>query len=149
LSSASRDLTAILATASEKSREALDEGADEAHAWLEAVQSGARSSDTECVTCGRGGELQDNHAAGRRHGDLKVPQCIPCHQEFTEGQDLWDPRWQSETPNPELDKSLLLRGLYDLLLLRAHNVPKAKAGAYVALAESVRERYAFVARRTK
>lgn len=149
MSSATGDLTAILATASEKSRTALDAAQDEAQAWLEEVRSGALSASEVCVTCGRGEDLEDNHVAGRRHGDLIVPVCTAvCHPRFTEGQDLWPAEWQSPRRTPDLDLALLLLGLHDLLLLKARNVPGAKAGAYVALAESVREQYARVARRT-
>jgi hypothetical protein len=148
LSSATGDLTAILATASEKSRKALAEAGDEAQAWLEEVRSGALSDSKECVTCGAGPPLEDNHVAGQRHGDLTVPNCLRCHRRFTEGQDLWPPEWQSAERSPDLDLALLLLGLHDLLLLKARHVPAAKAGAYVALAESLREQYARVARRT-
>jgi hypothetical protein len=148
LSSSSGDLTAILATASDRSREALAEAEDEAQAWLEEVRSGALTDTEECVTCGRGPPLQDNHVAGRRHGDLTVPNCAPCHQRFTEGQDLWPPEWQSTKRGPDLDLSLLLLGLRDLLLLRAQHVPRSSSGAYVSLAESLREQFARVARRT-
>jgi hypothetical protein len=148
LSSTSGDLTAILARASEKSREALAEAEDGAQAWLEEIRSGALSSAEECVTCGRGGKLEKNHVAGRRHGTLTVPMCpAVCHRRFTEGQDLWPAEWQSANRSPALDLALLLLGLHDLLLLKARNAPDAKAGAYVALAESVREQYALIARR--
>jgi hypothetical protein len=149
LSSATGDLTAILARASEKSREALDLAQDEAQAWLEEVQSGSLCESKQCVTCGREGALEDNHVAGHRHGELTVPMCAAvCHPRFTEGQDLWPAEWQSVKRSADLDLALLLLGLHDLLLLRARNVPEARAGAYVALAESVREQYARVARRT-
>lgn len=141
-------LTAILARASEKSREAQSRAEDEAEAWLEEVRSGARSRDTECVICGRGGRLEDNHIAGRRHGGLTVPMCPPCHRRFTEGQDLWPPEWQSSKRTPDLDLALLLLGLHDILRLRARQAPRSKAGAYVSLAESLREQYALFARRT-
>jgi hypothetical protein len=148
LSSATGDLTAILARASEKSRRALDLAQDEAQAWLEEVRSGALSDSKECVTCGAGPPQEDNHVAGRRHGDLTVPMCAKrCHPRFTEGQDLWPAEWQSDERSPDLDLSLFLLGLHNLLLLKARNVPDAKAGAYVALAESVREQYARIARR--
>jgi len=128
----------------------LAQAKDEANAYLEEVRSGARSNDKECVTCGRGPPLEDNHLASGRHGDLTVPMCrVECHPRFTEGQDLWDARWQGEERSPELDESLLLRGLVDLLRIRADHVPVARSGAYLALSESLREQYAFVARRTK
>lgn len=149
MSSATGDLTAILARASEKSREALAEAEDEAQAWLEGVRSGALTDSKTCVTCGRAGKLEDNHVAGNRHGGLTVPMCpAVCHRRFTEGQDLWPAEWQSRRRTPDLDLALLLLGLHDLLLLKARTVPDATAGAYVALAESVREQYARVARRT-
>jgi hypothetical protein len=148
LSSATGDLTAILARASEKSREALAAAEDEAQAWLEEVRSGTLSANPTCVTCGAGPPLEDNHVAGRRHGDLTVPNCRRCHRRFTEGQDLWDPRWNQDGRSPTLDESLLLRGLYDLLALKAEHVSKSRSGAYLALSESVREQYARVARRT-
>ncbi len=148
MTASARCLTVIVSRASTKSREALSDAEDEAAAWLEAIWSGSRSNDSECVTCGRTGELQDNHLAGRRHGELTAPQCQPCHQMFTEGQDLWDPRWQNESRTPDLDEALLLRGLYDLLVLRARVVPVSRAGAYLSLAESLREQYARVARKT-
>lgn len=141
-------LTTICATARRKSDESLVNAKDEANAWLEEVQSGARSKDERCVTCGRGSPLEDNHVAGKRHGDLTVPNCIPCHQSFTEGQDLWDPRWRSDERSAELDESLLLRGLVDLLRLKAEHVPISRSGAYLALAESLREQYARAGRRT-
>ena len=142
------DLTAILARASDKSREALDEAEGEAEAWLEEIRSGSRSKDRECVTCGRGLPLEDNHVAGRRHGDLTVPMCPPCHRRFTEGQDLWPPEWHCSNRSPDLDLALLLLGLHDMLLLKAQQAPLSRAGAYVAFAESLREQYARVARRT-
>jgi hypothetical protein len=148
LTSAPGDLTAILARASEKSRKALDAAQDEAQAWLEEVRSGALTESKECVTCEAPPTLEDNHVAGQRHGNLTVPNCLRCHRRFTEGQDLWPPEWQSQERSPELDLALLLLGLHDLLLLKARYVPDSKAGAYVALAESLREQYARVARRT-
>lgn len=141
-------LTAIVARAAEKSREALAEAQDEAAAWLEEIRSGARSKDTVCVTCGRAGPLEYNHVAGWRHGDLTVPNCQPCHRRFTEAQDLWDPRWQRKERSPELDASLFLRGLIELLRLKAEHVPAAVSGAYLALAESLREQYAQLGRGT-
>ena len=147
--SATGDLTAILARAADKSREALDAAQDEAQAWLEEVRSGALTDSKECVTCGAGPPLEDNHVAGRRHGDLTVPMCSRrCHPRFTEGQDLWPAQWQSDERSPDLDLAILLLGLHDLLLLKGRQVPDAKAGAYVALAESLREQYAWAARRT-
>jgi hypothetical protein len=148
LSSATGDLTAILARAADKSRQALDAAQDEAQAWLEEVRGGAHSDSKECVTCGAGPPLEDNHVAGRRHGDLTVPNCLRCHRRFTEGQDLWDPRSLVARGSPALDQSLLLRGLYDLLVLRAECVPGSRSGAYLALAESVREQYLRAARGT-
>jgi hypothetical protein len=149
LSASAPGLSAILARAGEKSREALARAEDEAQAWLEEVRSGTRSADMVCVTCGREGGLENNHVAGRRHGDLTVPLCRGvCHPRFTEGQDLWPAAWQSENRTSDLDLALLLMGLHDLLLLKARNVSDAKSGAYIALADSVREQYARVARRT-
>jgi hypothetical protein len=148
LSSATGDLTAILARASEKSREALDAAENEAQAWLEEVRSGSLTESKECVTCGAGPPLENNHVAGQRHGDLTVPNCLRCHRRFTEGQDLWDPRSLVAPRSPALDQSLLLRGLYDLLVLRAECVPRSRSGAYLTLAESVREQYLRAARRT-
>jgi hypothetical protein len=142
LSATAPDLTAILARASEKSRKALSGAEDEAEAWLEEVRSGARSGDMECVTCGRGGDLEDNHVAGRRHGDLTVPMCSPCHRWFTERQDLWSAQWRSPLRSLDLDLTLLLLGLHDLLQLKARHVPEGSSGAYLSLAASVREQYA-------
>jgi len=147
LSSATGDLTAILARAAEKSREALDVAHDEAQAWLEELRSGALSADSVCAVCGRSGELEDNHVAGRRHGDLTVPMCRPCHRRFTEGQDLWPHEWRRMKRTPDLDLALLLLGVHDLLQLKARDVPEAASGAYLALAASVREQYARVAGR--
>ena len=138
---------AILATASEKSREALDAAEDEARAWLEEVRSGALTASKECVTCG-GPPFEDNHVAGQKHGELTVPMCLADHRRFTAGQKLWDPRWESAERTAELDASLLLRGLHDLLLLRARHVPASAAGANLSLADSLREQYSRVARRT-
>jgi hypothetical protein len=141
-------LTAIVARASAKSRDALNRAENEASAWIEAVWSGARSRDRQCVTCGRGGKLEDNHVAGWRHGDLTVPMCVSCHQAFTECQDLWDPRWQVERRTAELDASLLVRGLVDILEIRSRHVSESKAGAYIALRSSLREQYSQLGRRT-
>ncbi|MFI5417722.1 MAG: hypothetical protein ACHQ2Y_02325 [Candidatus Lutacidiplasmatales archaeon] len=148
MSASAPGLTVIVSRASAKSREALSDGEDEAAAWLEAIWSGSRSNDRECVTCGRTGALQDNHLASGRHGELTVPQCQPCHQGFTEGQDLWDARWWSAVRSPELDDSLLLRGLYDLLRQRARFIPGSRRGAYLSLADYLREQYALAAART-
>ena len=148
MSSATGDLTAILARAAEKSREALDAAQDEAQAWLEEVRSGALSDSKECVTCGAGPPLEDNHLAGQRHGDLTVPMCIPDHRRFTAGQRLWDARYHDAKRSPQLDQSMLLLGLHDLLLLRARHVADRDAGAYLSLADSLREQYALAAGRT-
>jgi hypothetical protein len=148
LSSTSGDLTAILARASDKSREALADAGDEAQAWLEEVRSGARSNDKECVACGSGPPLEDNHVASWRHGTLTVPMCLSDHRRFTAGQRLWDPRYQSPESIPGLDESLLLLGLCDLLLLRARHVPESEAVAFLSLADSLREQYALAARKT-
>jgi hypothetical protein len=142
------ELTAIVSSASMKCHDRLAEAEDDAASWLEALRSGALSDATECVTCGRGKPLEDNHVAGRRHGTLTVPMCPPCHQRITEGQDLWDPHWQDPERSPELDKSLLVRGLIDLLRLKAQFVPESEGGAYSSLASSLREQYARIARTT-
>jgi hypothetical protein len=80
---------------------------------------------------------------------VTASMCPPCHREFTEGQDLWPAVWQSDKRSPEVDLSLMLLGLHDMLELKAEHVPEAASGAYLALASSVREQYARVARRTK
>jgi hypothetical protein len=148
LSESVTGLTAILARASEKSREALAGARDEAEAWLEEVRNGARSADNVCVLCSRGPPLENNHVAGWRHGDFTVPMCLADHRRFTAGQRLWDPRYQSSERSPALDESLLLRGLHDLLLLRARHVPESAAVAYLSLADSLREQYSLAAART-
>lgn len=147
--SASRPgLTVICATACRKSDTELAHAKDEANAYLVELRTGTRSQEVECVTCGRGPPLQDNHVAGWKHGDLTVPMCVPCHQRFTECQDGWDPRAGLVERSPELDESLLIRGLVDLLRLKAEQVPVARSGAYLALAESLREQYVQAGRRT-
>lgn len=148
MSSAPGDLTAILATASEKSRRARADSEDEAGAWLEAVRSGALSEVEFCVTCDGGPPLEDNHVAGHHHGDLTIPQCLGCHRAFTARQGAWDPRWTKGPKTPELDQAFLLLGLYELLRVRAERVPLVRAGAYLTLAEFVREQYAYAAKRT-
>ncbi len=73
--------------------------------------------------------------------------CSPCHRRFTERQDLWPAQWRNPLRNPDLDLSLLLLGLHDLLQLQARHVPEGTSGAYLSLAASVREQYARVSAR--
>jgi hypothetical protein len=48
----------------------------------------------------------------------------------------------------ELDDSLVVRGLYDLLRQRARFIPESRRGAYLSLADYLREQYALAGSRT-
>ena len=148
LSASVPGLTASLARASEKSREAFSESENEAQAWLEETRSGARSQDKECVTCGRGPPLEDNHLAGKRHGDLTVPMCLADHRRFTAGQRLWDPRYHSSERTAELDESLLPGVSMTCCYSVARHAPDSTALAYLSLADSLREQYTLAAGRS-
>jgi len=143
---APEDLTVILTTACERSRERTERAGEEASAFLEGARSGALNRSRKCVLCERGGPLEDHHIAGQRHGDLVVKVCPSCHQRLTEHQDSWDPRWQDANRTSALDRSLLLRGLVDLLEERARFV--SEPGPYFSLAASLREHYAREGRTT-
>ena len=113
MSLAPGNLTALFAKATEEARRRLEDAIGEASAWLEWVTRGAPGAEG-CVVCGSRGSLEGNHVAGRSHGDLVVPMCVPCHRRFTERQNGWDPRWQHGPGSRVLDESLLLRGLAEL-----------------------------------
>jgi len=136
------DLLTITASATEAARREFEGTLDEATAWVEWLQAGAPSP-AGCVICGSLGPIEAHHVAGRRHSDLTVPACIPCHRRLTERQHGWDPRWLSETRSPELDRSLIVRGLSDLCEERGRFEP-----AYHVLAKRLRAQYARLARAT-
>jgi hypothetical protein len=140
------DLVVALGRAGEEARRRLDRGVGEATAWAMWVLAGAPGA-RGCVVCGSRGKKELNHVAGRRHGDLVIPLCIGCHRRFTEGQDEWDGRWQLDARTPELDRSLLLRGLLDLIEAKAdHSIEPA---AFLAFAGRIRELYARAAREAR
>jgi hypothetical protein len=137
------DLSVAIGRAVEEARRRLEEELGEAIAWVEWIRAGAPGA-KGCVLCGSRGKKEMNHIAGRKHGDLVVQLCIGCHRKFTAGQNTWDGRWQSEKRSPDLDRSLLIRGLLDLTEARA--AFSREPGAYLALAGRLRELYARAAR---
>jgi alpha/beta superfamily hydrolase len=136
------DLLIITASATEAARGEFEGSLDEAAAWVEWLQAGAPSA-AGCVICGSLGPTEAHHVAGRRHSDLTVPACVPCHRRLTERQYGWDPRWLSETRSPELDRSLIVRGLSDLCEERGRFET-----AHHVLAKRLRAQYATLARKT-
>jgi hypothetical protein len=136
------DLLPSLARATEAARDDFQSHLNEAAAWVEWIRAGAPGA-RACVVCGSGGPVEIHHVAGRRHSDLAVPACATCHRRLTERQNGWDPRWLSDERNPELDRSLVVRGLSDLCEERGR-----WGSAYHVLAKRLRARYALLARET-
>ena len=135
------DLLPITAAAVETARSDVESRLNQAAAWVEWLRSGPTGS--TCVICGGTGAVEVHHIAGRRHSDLTVPTCIPCHRRLSERQNGWDPRWLTEERGPALDRSLLLRGLSDLCEEKGRF-----DGAYHELGKRLRARYAVLARET-
>lgn len=132
----------LTASATEAARLDFEDRLGEASAWVEWLQAGAPGA-TGCVVCASAGATDSHHVAGRLASDLTIPVCVPCHRRLTERQNGWDPRWLSEGRSPELDRSLLVRGLSDLCEERGRF-----DGAYHALAKRLRGQYARLARVT-
>jgi hypothetical protein len=137
-------LTTAFARAVDETRSRLEEGADEASAWVERVQAGALDSD-QCAICERAdGPFEQHHVAGRLNSGLIVTACLRCHARLSERQNGWDPRWQGANNAPELKETFLLRGLSDLCEERARHF----GSAYHELGKRLRAIYAKRARET-
>jgi hypothetical protein len=107
-------LTAPISRAADLAHEEAEKEGDEASGWVELVRSGSLDPG-HCAICERrDGPFEEHHIAGRRHGELAISACLPCHARLSERQNGWDPRWQGESRSPALDESFLLRGLSDL-----------------------------------
>ena len=144
MNAAALPLTIALARAIDETRSRLDDGIDEASAWVERVQAGALNSD-QCVICERkDGPFEVHHVAGKLNSDLTVIVCIRCHARLSERQNGWDPRWQGTDSPSTLKETFLLRGISDLLEERARHF----GPAYHELAKRLRAIYAKRARET-
>ena len=134
--------TIALGRAIEETRSRLEDGIDEASAWVERVQAHALDLD-QCAICERrDGPFEEHHVAGRLNSDLTVQACGCCHRRLSERQNGWDPRGQSEGNSAALKETFLLRGLSDLCEERARHF----GPAYHELAKRLRATYARQAR---
>ena len=138
-----QSLLPVIADATAAAQDDFDRALNEATAWCDWVEAGAAGAEG-CVVCDSVGPLEGHHVAGRRHSELTVPVCVPCHRRLSERQDAWDPRWLSTLRSPVLDRTLVLRGLSDMCEERGERVHCA----YVLLAKKMRARYARLARET-
>ena len=144
MSTASFPSPTALARAIDETRSRLEDGIDEASAWVERAQTGVLEPG-QCAICERkDGPFEGHHVAGRQNSGLTVAACVRCHDRLSERQNGWDPRWQSEDNSPELKDTLLLRGLGDLCEERARHF----GPAYHELAKRLRATYAKRARET-
>lgn len=137
-------LTVPIARAVDEARERLEDGIDEAGAWVERARAAEFPSDACAICERREGPLEEHHVAGRLNSNLHVPACLLCHGRLSERQNGWDPRWQAEGNSPELKETFLLRGLSDLCEERARHF----GSAYHELAKRLRWTYAKRARET-
>ncbi len=137
MSAAIPSLTAPIARAVDEVRQRLEDGLDEANAWVERVRAGALDSDT-CAICERAdGPFEKHHVAGKLNSALLVTACLRCHGRLSERQNGWDPRWQWADNSPTLKESLLIRGLSDLCEERARHF----GAAYHELGKRLRAVY--------
>ncbi len=142
MSSAVPSLTAPIARAVDETRSRLENGIDEASAWVERVRAGAVDL-VRCAICEQGGgPFEEHHVAGQNNSNLTVTACLLCHRRLSERQNGWDPRWQTVGSSPELRESLLIRGLSDLCEERARQF----GPAYHELGKRLRAIYAKRAR---
>ncbi len=81
-------------------------------------------------------ELELHHIAGKKHDYRTITTCIRCHVKLTNGQKLWDARWWRGNQSENLKIAFFLKGLHDLLTLKAD---KTGNSAYRALAEMLVE----------
>lgn len=125
-----RNLTVLVAKVGEEARRRFDEGIGAAEAWLETMACGAPDEES-CVMCRSKCDIEWNHVAGKRHGDLEVPMCATCHRRFTARQLGYHPCRADEPSSPILDEWLLLRGLALLCEERS----RWYGAAYAELAE--------------
>jgi hypothetical protein len=102
-------LTASVSRAALSAHEEADEEGDQASAWMELLRTASLESECCAICERRDGPFEEHHVAGRRHGDLTIPACLPCHRRLSERQNGWDPRWQSEERSTGLDESLVAR----------------------------------------
>lgn len=139
-----RTLLPLLGRATEKTRNLVQEGVNEATAWVSLVEAGA-SEPKRCVVCERrDGHFEEHHLAGKHNSALVVSVCIRCHGRLTERQNGWDPRWVVEG-NPEpLKHSFLVRGLSDLCEERG----RFEGLAYHELGKRLRAQYRELALKT-
>jgi hypothetical protein len=78
--------------------------------------------------------LESHHVAGKNNSDITVSLCVPCHNEITRHQDVWDIRWTNQN-NPEgLRDAFILQGIRELLLLK---YVKTYDYTYYCLADSL------------
>lgn len=137
MSSANLLPTAPIARAIEEVRQRLEDGLDEASAWVEQVRAGVLDG-TRCAVCERtDGPFEKHHVAGRFNSDPTVILCLRCHGRLSERQNGWDPRWQRVDNSPSLMDSFRLRGLSDLCEERARHF----GAAYHELGKRLRAVY--------
>jgi cytochrome c553 len=144
MSTVAPPLFIALGRAVDEARARLEEGLDEATAWIERVRGGVLAP-MQCAICERkDGPFEEHHVAGRLNSDLTLTACLRCHSRLSERQNGWDPRWQRAGSLPALSESFLLRGLSDLCEERARHF----GPAYHELGKRLRAIYAKRARET-
>jgi hypothetical protein len=140
----SDSLFVAISRAVEQARDRLDEGLNQAGAWIERVRTGGMNGRL-CAVCRRAyGPFERHHIAGRRNSDLTVSVCLRCHRRLSGRQKEWDPRWQATGNSRDLKESLLIRGLSDLCKERA----RYSSPAYRELGRRLRATYFRRARET-
>ncbi len=62
--------------------------------------------------------LEMHHIAGKYNSDMTVPLCVPCHNDITMHQKIWDTRWTHQDNSESLKNAFITHGIRELLLLK-------------------------------
>jgi hypothetical protein len=100
-----------------KAKETQDNEYDDALNWItDIIENEARDKKNECEICHSNEKLQQHHVRGKKHGNETITVCLPCHEQLTNEQRLWDRSWLG--PNSENKDAFLERGLIDICDLK-------------------------------
>jgi hypothetical protein len=63
--------------------------------------------------------LEEHHVGGRANSNFTITVCANHHQKLSRMQKSWPPNWASKKNAPEVRKSLIIRGISDLLRVQS------------------------------
>lgn len=121
-------------------RDETETSLDDIVAWITkfANQTKEESNDKKerCEICNSRDSLESDHIAGRKHDYRTATLCFECHQWHSKRQRAYGKEWEHGDQPDNLRKAFFLKGLIDLLELKAIKTGNSN---YRTLAESYNE----------